>query len=83
MTEERTIEDVEFVAEEARRQMADLNSQTVHSGNTVSILLNGIEVGRAQSLSAQREFGTEGVYEIGSLVPQEHDCWHPMEEEEE
>ena len=63
--------------------MADLNSQTVHSGNTVSIRINGIEVGRAQSLSAQREFGTEGVYEIGSLMPQEHDYWHPMEEEEE
>lgn len=53
--------------------MADLNSQTVHSGNTVSIRINGIEVGRAKSLSAQREFGTEGVYEIGSIMPQEHD----------
>lgn len=53
--------------------MADLNSQTVHTGNTVSIRIKGVEVGRAQSLSAQREFGTEGVYQIGSIMPQEHD----------
>lgn len=53
--------------------MADINSQTVHTGNTVSIRIKNYEVGRAQSLSAQREFGTEGVYEIGSIMPQEHD----------
>ena len=29
-------------------------------------------VGRAQSLTANRSFGTEGVYEIGSIMPQEH-----------
>lgn len=29
-------------------------------------------VGRAQSLTANRSFGTEGVYEIGSIMPREH-----------
>ena len=29
-------------------------------------------VGRAQSLTANRSFGTEGVYEIGSIMPAEH-----------
>lgn len=53
--------------------MADINSQTVHTGNTVSIRIKNYEVGRAQSISAQRDFGTEGVYEIGSIMPQEHD----------
>lgn len=29
-------------------------------------------IGRAQSLTANRSFGTEGVYELGSIMPQEH-----------
>lgn len=29
-------------------------------------------VARAQSLSANRSFGTEGVYELGSIMPAEH-----------
>ncbi len=52
--------------------MADLNSQTVHTGNTVSIRIKNYEVGRAQSLSADRDFGTQGEYELGSIMPQEH-----------
>lgn len=29
-------------------------------------------IGRAQSLTANRNYGTEGVYELGSIMPQEH-----------
>lgn len=52
--------------------MATQANQTVHSGCTVLIQINGVTVGRAQGLDARRSFGTEGVYEIGSIMPQEH-----------
>lgn len=52
--------------------MATQANQTVHSGNTVLLQVNGVTVGRAQSLDGRRSFGTEGVYEIGSIMPQEH-----------
>lgn len=52
--------------------MATQINQTVHSGNTVLIKVKGTVVGRAQGLDARRSFGTEGVYEIGSIMPQEH-----------
>lgn len=46
--------------------------QSVHSGNTIFLKIGGTIVGRAQSLDGRRSFGTEGVYEIGSIMPQEH-----------
>lgn len=46
--------------------------QSVHSGNTVLLKVKNQVVGRAQSLDGRRSFGTEGVYEIGSIMPQEH-----------
>ena len=52
--------------------MATQANQTVHSGNTVLLKVNGAVIGRAQSLDGRRSFGTEGVYEIGSIMPQEH-----------
>lgn len=52
--------------------MATQNKQTVHTGNTILIKYKGVTVGRAQGLDARRSFGTEGVYEIGSIMPQEH-----------
>lgn len=52
--------------------MADVREQSVDTGNTVYITINGQAVGRAQSLEGEREYGTEGVYEIGSIMPQEH-----------
>lgn len=52
--------------------MATQANQTVHSGNTVLLKVKGQVVGRAQSLDGRRSFGTEGVYEIGSIMPQEH-----------
>ncbi len=52
--------------------MATQKNQTVHSGNTILLKVKGAIVGRAQSLDGRRSFGTEGVYEIGSIMPQEH-----------
>lgn len=52
--------------------MATEAKQTVHSGNTILIKYKGTTIGRAQSLDGKRSFGTEGVYEIGSIMPQEH-----------
>lgn len=46
--------------------------QSVHSGSTIFLKVNGMIIGRAQSLDGRRSFGTEGVYEIGSIMPQEH-----------
>lgn len=52
--------------------MATQRSQTVHSGCTVLLKVKGKVVGRAQSLDGRRSYGTEGVYELGSIMPQEH-----------
>lgn len=52
--------------------MARQQDQSVVTGNTVLLKVNGVVVGRAQSLDGRRSFGTEGVYEIGSIMPQEH-----------
>lgn len=52
--------------------MANVNEQSVDTGNTVYIMVNGNVLGRAQSLEGERSYGTEGVYEIGSIMPQEH-----------
>jgi hypothetical protein len=47
-------------------------SQTVHSGQTIKIKIDGQEVGRIQSGEGRRSFGQEGIYEIGSIMPKEH-----------
>lgn len=52
--------------------MASLENQKTVSANMLVIKINGIPVGRAQSLDPRTSFGTEGVYEIGSIMPQEH-----------
>lgn len=52
--------------------MASVTNQTVHTGNTVYLMIGNKVIGRAQSASGQRSFGTEGIYEIGSIMPQEH-----------
>ena len=46
--------------------------QTVHTGHTINIRVGSKIVGRAQGIDGERSFGTEGVYEIGSMMPQEH-----------
>lgn len=35
-------------------------------------MVNGKVIGRAQSIDGERQYGTTGVYEIGSIMPQEH-----------
>lgn len=52
--------------------MATSANQTVHSGSTVLLMINNKVVGRAQGIDGRRGFGTEGVYEVGSIMPQEH-----------
>ena len=52
--------------------MASINEQTVLSGNLILIKVDGHVIGRAQSVDPDLNFGTEGVYEIGSIMPQEH-----------
>ena len=45
---------------------------SVHAGHTIKIKIDKQEVGRIQSGEGRRSFGQEGVYEIGSIMPQEH-----------
>ncbi|MEJ8785045.1 hypothetical protein [Peptoniphilus sp. HCN-40583] len=52
--------------------MASEAKQTVVTGATVLLKIDGATVGRAQSIDPRVTFGTEGVYEIGSIMPQEH-----------
>lgn len=52
--------------------MASQEKQTVVTGPLCLIKVNGITLGRVQSISPRVSFGTEGVYELGSIMPQEH-----------
>jgi hypothetical protein len=52
--------------------MSTIKKQTVHSGQTIKIKIDGQEVGRIQSGDGRRSFGQEGIYEIGSIMPQEY-----------
>lgn len=52
--------------------MASVTQQQTHAGHTIRLKIDGQEVGRAQSVDGRRSFGTEGQYEIGSIMPQEH-----------
>lgn len=51
---------------------ASVDEQTVHTGHTILLKYNGTAIGRAQGINGDRSFGTEGIYEIGSIMPQEH-----------
>lgn len=51
---------------------ADVTNQQTHAGHTILIKIDGHEVGRIQSGDGERSFGQEGVYQIGSIMPQEH-----------
>lgn len=52
--------------------MASIGNQTVSTGNRIYIMIKNHKIGRAQSLSGSRSYGTQGVYELGSIMPQEH-----------
>lgn len=51
--------------------MSVVKDQPAHAGHTIRLKINGVEVGRAQSVNGRRSFGTENQYEIGSIEPQE------------
>lgn len=52
--------------------MTMARNQTVHTGHTILLKIGGNTIGRAQGVDGDRSFGTEGIYEIGSIMPQEH-----------
>lgn len=52
--------------------MATIRNQTVHAGHTIKIKLDNQEIGRIQGGDGRRSFGQEGIYQIGSIMPQEH-----------
>lgn len=52
--------------------MASIGSQTVNTGNRIYIMIKNNVIARAQSLSGSRSYGTQGVYQLGSIMPQEH-----------
>lgn len=52
--------------------MATVSNQSVQTANRIYIMAQNNLIARAQSLTANRNYGTEGVYEIGSIMPQEH-----------
>lgn len=52
--------------------MADIANQIAQGGHLVRIMAGGIEVGWARSSSFSQDYGTEGVYAIGSIAPFEH-----------
>ena len=47
--------------------MATLAKQTVETGNRIYIMAANNLIARAQTLTANRSYGTEGVYELGSI----------------
>jgi len=52
--------------------MASEAKQTVHAGHSIYLEMDGKRIGRVQGITNRTNFGTEGVYEIGSIMPQEH-----------
>lgn len=47
--------------------MATVSNQSVQTANRIYIMAQNNLIARAQSLTANRNYGTEGVYEIGSI----------------
>lgn len=52
--------------------MATVSNQSVQTANRIYIMAQNNLIARAQSLTANRNYGTDGIYEIGSIMPQEH-----------
>lgn len=52
--------------------MATLKDQSVHTGNSIAIMIDGKVVGRATSISKDIDFGLQPVNEIGEYMPVEH-----------
>ena len=54
-----------------RTRWGGVAQQTV-SSNMIEIAYAGTRLGRAQNASSEIQYGTQGVYEIGDIFPQEH-----------
>lgn len=53
--------------------MATLAQQNVHASNTMVIKVRGLEVGRANAVDINADFGLQPIHEgIGSIMPAEH-----------
>ena len=52
--------------------MASQDKQTTLTGALCILKIEGKQVGRAQSVDPRISYGTEGIYELGSIMPQEH-----------
>lgn len=53
--------------------MACIKQQKALSANMVVIKADGHIIGMCQNFRSQTGYGTQGVYEIGSIMPIEHD----------
>lgn len=51
--------------------MANLVNTKTAAGHILKLLIDNKEIGRAQSIDGQQDFGTENQYQIGSIMPQE------------
>lgn len=51
--------------------MASIYSQKTLTGNLILLKIKGQTVGRAQSIDPNTSYGTERVYELGTIMPQE------------
>lgn len=51
--------------------MSKLQDQTVHTGASILLMVKNKIIGRAQGINGDTDFGTEGVYEIGTIMPAE------------
>jgi hypothetical protein len=47
-----------------------MSNTGVATGGTVVLKIAGNTIGRAQNVDGDRSFGQEGIYEIGSIMPQ-------------
>jgi len=47
-------------------------AQTTLTSNMIELTIQGKRIGRAQNASSRVDYGTQGVYEIGSIYPAEH-----------
>lgn len=52
--------------------MANIQEQQTLTGNLILLKIEGQEVGAAQGLDPRFSFGTEGTYELGTIMPREH-----------
>lgn len=47
-------------------------AQSTVTANMIELTIGGKRIGRAQNASSRVDYGTQGVYEIGTIFPTEH-----------